>query len=185
MQILCSTGAFTRSSDPLSHEAILRYGQAFVADGLEIIFYPRWYQKQEHIVDALRSSKLLFPVLHMEKSIGECFGSNHPGEQEQGMLRFKQNCAFAQQIGAHLAVLHLWGMPSADTHLEQNLRPLAHCLISDLLSQDMRRLRRIVTCSYVNLSELAVKARTILLRFCTSFNRSSVRKSVGPSACHP
>lgn len=133
MQVLCSTGVFTRSSDPLSYEAILKYGQEFVADGLEVIFYPRWYQEQEHIAHALRSCKLPFPVLHMEKSIGECFGSNDASKREQGVLLFEQNCAFAQQIGAQIAVLHLWGMPSSDRHLEQNLRPLVRCL--DLAEQ--------------------------------------------------
>ena len=69
MQLLCSTGVFTRSSDPLSHEAILRYAPQFSVDGFEVIFYPRWYQEQESIADALQSSGLHFPVLHTEKSI--------------------------------------------------------------------------------------------------------------------
>jgi sugar phosphate isomerase/epimerase len=128
MQILCSTGAFTRSSDPDSHEVSLRYGREFVADGLELIFYPRWYQNPEHIVHALRSCKLPFPVLHMEKSIGDCFGSSQANEREQGVLRFEQNCAFAQGIGAEIAVLHLWGLPSSDLQLEHNLQPLTRCL---------------------------------------------------------
>ena len=114
MQVLCSPGAFTRSSDPRSHEAILRYAQEFVADGLEIIFYPWWYQDQEPIVQALHTCSLPFPVLHMEKSIGDCFGSSLVSEQEQGVLRFEQNCIFAHQLGTQIAVLHLWGMPSSD-----------------------------------------------------------------------
>jgi len=128
MQVLCSTGVFTRSSDPRSHEVILRYGQEFVADGLELIFYPRWYQDQERIVRALRSCKLPFPALHMEKSIGDCFSSSNREEREQGVLHFEQNCAFAHQLGVQIAVLHLWGMPSSDLQLEQNLQPLARCL---------------------------------------------------------
>ncbi len=133
MQVLCSTGAFTRSSDPRSHELILEYSQEFIADGLENIFYPRWYQEPERIVSALGSCKLPFPVLHMEKSIGECFGSNQPAEQELGVLRFEQNCIFAHQLGIQIVVLHLWEMPSSDMHLEQNLQSLARCL--DLAEQ--------------------------------------------------
>jgi sugar phosphate isomerase/epimerase len=133
VQVLCSTGAFTRSSDPRSHEVILRYAQEFVADGLEIIFYPRWYQDQEPIVRALRRCSLPFPVLHGEKSIGDCFSSSLASEREQGVLRFEQNCAFAQQLGAQIAVLHLWGMPSSDLQLERNLQPLTRCL--DLAEQ--------------------------------------------------
>lgn len=133
MQVLCSTGAFTRSSDPRSHEVILRYSQEFVAGGLELIFYPRWYQDQERIAGAMRRCSLPFPVLHMEKSIGDSFGSSHADEREQAVLHFEQNCAFAEQLGAQIAVLHLWGMPSSDLQLEQNLQPLAHCL--DLTKQ--------------------------------------------------
>ncbi|GHO62447.1 hypothetical protein KSC_013390 [Ktedonobacter sp. SOSP1-52] len=133
MQVLCSTGAFTRSSDPHCHEVILKYSQEFVADGLEIMFYPRWYQEPEPVVRALRTCKLPFPVMHTEKSIGECFGSGDASEREQGVLRFEQNCIFAQQLGVEIAVLHLWGMPSSDFHLEYNLQPLARCL--DLAEQ--------------------------------------------------
>lgn len=133
MQILCSTGAFSRSSDPRSHEVILKYGPEIGADGLEIIFYPRWYEEQARIARELRACKLPFPVLHMEKSIGDCFGSNDPGERGQGVLRFEQNCVFSQRLGARLAVLHLWGLPSSDRHLESNLQPLARCL--DLAEQ--------------------------------------------------
>lgn len=111
----------------------MRYGHEFMADGLEIIFYPSWYQEQAHIAHLLGSCKLPFPVLHMEKSIGECFGSSDPSEQEQGLLRFEQNCVFAQQLGSQLAVLHLWGLPVSDTQLERNLLPLARCL--DLAAQ--------------------------------------------------
>lgn len=128
MQILCSTGVFTRSSDPLSHEAILLYGPQFDVDGFEVIFYPRWYTQQEEVIRALQSSGLYFPALHTEKSIGEVFGSSDAGEREQGVLRFEQNCIFAQQIGAHIVVLHLWGLPYADSHLEHNLQPLSPCL---------------------------------------------------------
>ena len=128
MQLLCSTGAFTRSSDPLSHEAILHYAPQFSVEGFGVIFYPRWYQEQESIARTLQASGLLFPALHTEKSIGELFGSSDASEREQGVFRFERNCAFAQQLGARLAVLHLWAMPTSDSHLEHNLQPLARCL---------------------------------------------------------
>jgi len=128
MQILCSTGTFSRSSDPASYQAILTYGPQLAVDGLEVIFYPQWYPDQERIVGMLRTCGLKFPVLHLDKRIGGAFGNSNPAEQEQGVSWFEQNCAFAQQIGACIAVLHLWGMPHVDTHLEHNLRPLTRCL---------------------------------------------------------
>ena len=128
MRILCSTGVFTRSSDPLSHEVIPRYGPQLAVDGFEVIFYPRWYPQQEQVVRALRASRLAFPVIHVEKGIGEVFGSIHPDEQEQGIVHFEHNCHFGREIGARLAVLHLWGLPQSDTHFERNLGLLTRCL---------------------------------------------------------
>lgn len=128
MRILCSTGVFTCSSDPLSYEVIPRCGPQFAVDGFEVLFYPRWYPKQEQVVCALCASRLAFPVIHTEKGIGEVFGSSHLEEQEQGVARFERNCHFAREIGARLAVLHLWELPESDTHFERNLGLLTRCL---------------------------------------------------------
>jgi sugar phosphate isomerase/epimerase len=123
--------AFTCTSDPLSHEAIVRYGPTLDADGLEVIFYPRWYQDIQRVARFLRSSALVFPVLHAEKSIGDCFGCSDTGQM--GVQRFEQNCLFAQLLGVRTVVLHLWGMPFSDRQLELNLRLLPRCL--DLAEQ--------------------------------------------------
>ncbi len=128
MRVLCSTGVFTRSSDPLSHEVIRQYGPQFEVDGFEVIVYPRWYADLELIARTLRASGLAFPVIHAEKGIGEAFGSSDLSIQEQGVANFERNCHFARKIGASLAVLHLWGLPESDIHFERNLRPLARCL---------------------------------------------------------
>ena len=128
MRLLCSTGVFTRSLDPLSHEVIPRYGPMFDVDGFEVIVYPCWYADLEQIARTLRASGLAFPVIHAEKGIGEAFGSNDPSIQEQGVAHFARNCHFAREIGASLAVLHLWGLPESDSHFERNLCPLARCL---------------------------------------------------------
>ncbi|HLG64682.1 MAG TPA: sugar phosphate isomerase/epimerase family protein [Ktedonosporobacter sp.] len=149
MQILCSTGVFTRSSDPLSHEAIVLYGPQFDVDGFEVIFYPRWYAQQEDVIQALQSCGLPFPVLHVEKSVGEVFGSSDAEEREQGVLRFEQNCIFAQQIGAQIVVLHLWGLPHGDRHLEHNLQPLSRCL--DIAAQHGLELAiETIPCTYAD-----------------------------------
>lgn len=128
MRVLCSTGAFTRSSDPLSHEAILRYGPQFAVDGFEVIFYPRWYADVEQVARALCASGLAFPVIHIEKSVSGVFASSDPDEQEQGIVHFERNCLFARQIGASVAVFHLWELPQSDACLERNLRLLTRCL---------------------------------------------------------
>lgn len=128
MRVLCSTGVFTRTSDPLSHEAILYYGPQFAVDGFEVIVYPRWYAALEDVSRALRASEMTFPVVHVEKGVGEKFGSGDASAREQGVADFARNCDFARRIGAHLAVLHLWGLPESDTYLERNLYNLSRSL---------------------------------------------------------
>ncbi len=138
MRVLCSTGALTCSSDPLSHESIARYGPQLAVDGLEVIVYPRWYAALDQVARALRVSGLALPAIHAEKGIGEAFSSDDSGEQEQGVACFECNCFFARETGAGLAVLHLWGLPQSDTHLERNLRLLTCCLdIADRYGLDL------------------------------------------------
>jgi sugar phosphate isomerase/epimerase len=98
------------------------------ADGLEVLFYSSWYPEAERIAGKLLASGLRFPVLHTEKSIGPSLGSAEPEEQEQGLKRLEANCQFASQLGARLAVLHLWGLPDSDEQLERNLEMLGACL---------------------------------------------------------
>lgn len=128
MRVLCSTGVFTRTSDPRSHEAILHYGSQFAVDGYEVIVYPGWYAALDEVSQALRASGLAFPVVHVEKGVGEKFGSGEVSVRAQGVADFERNCDFAQRLGANLVVLHLWGLPESDTHLERNLRLLPRCL---------------------------------------------------------
>jgi sugar phosphate isomerase/epimerase len=128
MQLLCSTGAFTRYPEFPDYRAILEYGPLFDVDGFEVIFLPNWYPYWEQVVNDLVASGLRFPAVHTEKQIGIVFGSALEQDQEQGLAWFATNCTFAQQIGAKTVVLHLWGWPQSDEHLERNLQPLQRCL---------------------------------------------------------
>lgn len=93
-----------------------------------MIFYPDWYQSSSSISAALATSGLRFPVLHTEKSIGPLLGSDRPADHVLALERLAQNCQFAQVIGAHTVILHLWGLPESDDHIERNLNSLAACL---------------------------------------------------------
>src|SRR6266702_8672768 len=70
MQLLCSTGTFSRYPDYTHYEAVLKYAPHFAVDGFELMFYPAWYPELEHIANELRQSGLKFPVIHTEKNIG-------------------------------------------------------------------------------------------------------------------
>lgn len=127
-QVLCSTGAFTRVPHITDHRLILQYGPGLPADGLEVMFHLQWYAQVERVADDLLSTGLKFPAVHAEKSTGAAMGSADASQRAVGLERLKANCQFAHRIGARLVVLHLWGMPESDTHMERNLAMLGDCL---------------------------------------------------------
>ena len=128
MQLLCSTGAFSRSPDFIDYHAALRYGPQLDVDGLELMFYATWYEQIEDIAHALQRSGLHFPVMHTEKNIGVAFGKPDVEERERGVQWLSENCRLASLLGTQVLVLHLWGWPELDDHLENNLTMLSRCL---------------------------------------------------------
>ncbi len=128
MQLLCSTGAFSRYPDYTDYRAILEYGPQLEVDGLEVMFYPAWYANIDRIADDLQESGLRFPAMHSEKSIGTALGKPDLAEREQAIHGLAENCRLASLIGTEVLVLHLWGWPELDDNLERNLEHLTTCL---------------------------------------------------------
>ncbi|GAC1392775.1 MAG: hypothetical protein NVSMB38_17510 [Ktedonobacteraceae bacterium] len=128
MQLLCSTGAFSRNPDYTDYCAVLHYGPQLHVDGLELMFYPTWYSHIEQIANDLRRSGLRFPVIHTEKSIGVALGKSNVEERERGVQQLTEHCRLGGLLGTKVLVLHLWGWPDLDDHLENNLTPLSRCL---------------------------------------------------------
>ncbi|SRR6266487_2735520 len=126
--ILCSTGAGTRySSRGTDPHTILGYGHQLGVD-LELLLDRSWIHDLEAVVALLRVSDLHFPVIHAQKEIGPALGSANPEEQAQALHWLDANCQLGGKLGARLVVLHLWGMPHSDAHLERNLRMWSACI---------------------------------------------------------
>ena len=128
MQLLCSTGAFSRYPDRTDYRAVLSYGPELDVDGFELMFYPAWAEYIDQIASELQASGLRFPALHAEKSIGPALGSTQPENVRQGLLMLAANCRLCEALGAQLLVLHLWGWPEHDDNIERNLHNLGQCL---------------------------------------------------------
>ena len=126
--VLCSTGAFTRESLLPDHRAIVRVGPSLETDGFELLFYAAWYPDVERVADDLLASGLRFPVMHSEKSIGPALGSTEKAERAQALEKLEKNCRLGRQLGTQVLILHLWGMPDSDEHLERNLAMLGDCI---------------------------------------------------------
>lgn len=128
MQLLCSTGAFSRLPDFTDYHTILEYGPRLPVDGFELMFYPAWYDNLERIAEDLCASGLRFPAMHTEKGIGLALGNADSEVRAQGVQRLAANCQLASLIGSKVLVLHLWGWPDLDNNLDNNLLALHECL---------------------------------------------------------
>jgi sugar phosphate isomerase/epimerase len=128
MQLLCSTGTFSRFPDLTDSRFILTYGPELAVDGFELMFYPDWTTTIEHIASDLLKSGLKFPAIHAEKGIGPALVSSRQEEREQGWLWMQASCKLGNLLGASLLIFHLWGLPDSDEKIEQNLQHLQECL---------------------------------------------------------
>ena len=128
IQLLCSTGTFSRFPDLTDYRSILTYGPELNVDGFELMFYPSWSNELEQIVHELRRSRLKFPVIHAEKGIVPALISSQPGECEQGWQWMQASCQLGNLLGANLLVFHLWGYPTYDENLKHNLHYLNDCM---------------------------------------------------------
>ena len=128
MQLLCSTGAFSRFRDQTDYRSILEYGPLLAVDGLEVMFFPDWTDDIEHIAAALRASGLRIPAIHAEKGIVPALISPQSAERAQGWRWLQAGCRLGQVVGAKTLVFHLWGLPDSDDRLADNLAVLPECI---------------------------------------------------------
>ncbi len=128
MQLLCSTGAFSRFPDLTDYRVILEYGPLLDVDGLEVMFFPGWTDGIECIASELHASGLRIPAIHAEKAIGPALISPRPEEREQGWLWLQAGCRLGQIVEAKTLIVHLWGLPDSDDRLADNLAVLPDCI---------------------------------------------------------
>ncbi len=128
MQLLCSTGAFSRFPELTDYQSILEYGPQLDVDGLEVMFFPGWTDDIENIATTLHESSLHIPAIHAEKGIGPALISPQPGEREQGWRWLQASCRLGQIVGSKTLIIHLWGLPDSDDRLAENLAVLPDCI---------------------------------------------------------
>ncbi|GCE25466.1 hypothetical protein KDA_09500 [Dictyobacter alpinus] len=127
VQLLCSTGVFSRYPDLTGYGAIIKYGPLLDVDGFEVMFYPSWYAQIEEIAKELTGTGLRFPAMHTEKAIGTALGQPDLAERERGVELLAENCRLASLLGCKILVLHLWNWPELDDNLDNNLSLLRQC----------------------------------------------------------
>lgn len=127
-RVLCSTGAFSRDPDRTNPEEIARHMPLVDCDGFELIFYPSFYDDVDLCLHHLKSAAGLLQSLHTEKSIGPLLGDGDPDKVALGLRRLEINAKLAHELGIQRLVLHLWGLPDSDHHIERNLARIDACV---------------------------------------------------------
>jgi sugar phosphate isomerase/epimerase len=128
MQLLCSTGTFSRFPDLTDYRSILKYGPELEVDGFELMFYPDWSTEIEQIATELLKSQQRFPAIHAEKGIMPALISSRSSDRERGWQWMQASCQLGKLLGSKVMVFHLWGFPDYDEKIEKNLRFLNDCM---------------------------------------------------------
>jgi sugar phosphate isomerase/epimerase len=125
--VLASTGIVTQDPGQTDHKAILEHIPKLGAAGYELQVEGAWYGHLDEVVEDLRASKLEFPAVHADRSIGSALGGDDD-EAEEAIEKLEVNCRTAAALGAQTLVLHLWDLPTSDIDIERNLDRLPACL---------------------------------------------------------
>lgn len=120
MNIYCSTGAFVGLINGRNHLLIPEAAKKLDCVGFEFMVCSSWYGNFDSIIGDV--SGINFPVIHLDKDIGELLSRCEEESCREAYEKFTENCRVASLLGCKKAVLHLWGGKPSDGHIKANLR---------------------------------------------------------------
>lgn len=120
--VYVSTGAFIGRANGRDPRHFLSVADKLPCDGFECMLYDVWYERLDEVLDTFLSRGAVYPVLHVEKRIGELVGDGEGGYYQRAMERFSLNCHAAKRLGASTLVFHLWNGTPSDAHFDRHLR---------------------------------------------------------------
>lgn len=124
-KILCSTGALLGRPNGRDFTLLPSLEEYLQCDGLELMFYDSWYDKQDALFSVLQTLQKPICVFHAEKGICSKLCSPDPNEVQAALHQFSINCAFAAALHINTLVFHLWDgwMNDAQIHAALLLYP--------------------------------------------------------------
>ena len=122
--VYASTGAFVTRKNNRNYRLIGPVGEKMCADGFEFLMFDSWNDEIKEIRSYLKSTGHVFPVLHMDKEIGEILSEKGESGLSQSMRLFERDLETAVAISAKKLVLHLWNGKYSDAHFDESL-PIA------------------------------------------------------------
>lgn len=118
--ILPSTGAFIGRVNGRDHRPLLSVIDTITAEAYEFMMYESFYGREDAVLSDFLATGLSFPVLHVEKRIGELI-ADPTADPEEPYRRFRVNCEAAVRLGAGKLVLHLWNGVASDRDFARHL----------------------------------------------------------------
>lgn len=119
MEIYCSTGAFVGKINNRNHKLIPEAAEKLHCDGFEFMVCSSWYENFDKICGDVAG--INFPVIHLDKDIGEFLSRNTDSDRQNAFEKFVENCRVGKLLGCKKSVLHLWGGLPSDKNMESNL----------------------------------------------------------------
>ena len=120
LRILPSTGAFIGRVNGRDHHPLLSVIDSIPAEAYEFMMYESFYGREDAVLADFLATGLSFPVLHVEKRIGELV-ADPAADPEEPYRRFRTNCEAAVRLGAEKLVLHLWNGVASDRDFDRHL----------------------------------------------------------------
>lgn len=117
-KIYLSTGAFTGRKNGRNYKLAIDYADKLECDGYELLMYEDFYQNINTIIADYIASELNFPVVHVDKMIGDLFADRNLSAFYKAKEILKQNCDIAKRLRSEKIVVHAWGYPASDENPE-------------------------------------------------------------------
>ncbi|MBQ0009844.1 MAG: sugar phosphate isomerase/epimerase [Ruminococcus sp.] len=123
--VLVSTGAIIGRANGFDPRLIPPAREVLDCDGFELMTLEPWYGIYEDVSRILKKENFVPRTVHLEKKIGILLAENTPESTAEAVRHLKENLALCREVGAHLAVLHLWGGAFSDYALPAAIEKLA------------------------------------------------------------
>ena len=109
-RILCSTGTFIGRINGRDHRLLAQYGDQIRCGGFEVMVSGDWYDRLDEIIRDIQAAGFRCPVVHADKQIGDLISEG----ADNYLSVWRENCRFAEGIGASKIVVHAWGLPDSN-----------------------------------------------------------------------
>ena len=123
--VYVSNGAFITRNNGRDYRHIGKYPFMLDHDGVEFLMYFVWKDEVRPLRSFLKSTRLSFPVMHMDKEIGETLSTRGAEGTKDALSIFRRDLETALEIGSAKLVIHLWNGAFSDSRFDESLDAFA------------------------------------------------------------